>query len=93
MVGESMKQRLITPRALCVVLIWSIAPGLALAYIDPGNGAYMVQALFTIAGAALFYLRHPIRTIRVVKDRLVSRFRRSPHPQDVTLLDEPRLEE
>lgn len=41
-----------------------MAPTVALAYIDPGNGAYMVQALFALVGAALFYLRHPIRSLK-----------------------------
>jgi hypothetical protein len=37
-----------------------------LAYIDPGNGAYMVQVLFTVFAAALFYLRHPIRLVQAL---------------------------
>jgi hypothetical protein len=37
-----------------------------MAYIDPGNGAYMVQALLTLLGAALFYVRHPIRTAKMI---------------------------
>lgn len=50
-------------RLAAVVLVLCMAPAAAMAYIDPGNGAYMVQALFTLVGAALFYLRHPIRTM------------------------------
>jgi hypothetical protein len=46
---------------------------MAMAYIDPGNGAYMVQALFTLLGAALFYIRHPIRTAKLVWNRLMRR--------------------
>lgn len=42
----------------------SLAPTLALAYIDPGNGAYMVQAIFTMLGAAFFYLKHPLRSLQ-----------------------------
>jgi|GEM_PF-6000060 len=61
-----MKKDWMLPRGLAIVALWALAPGIAAAYIDPGNGAYMVQALFTIAGAALFYLRHPIRSIRAV---------------------------
>jgi len=52
-------------RFAAVVLILALAPAAAKAYIDPGNGAYMVQALFTVVGAALFYLRHPLRSIKV----------------------------
>jgi hypothetical protein len=72
------------PRGAIVVLIWAMAPGLALAYIDPGNGAYMVQALFTVVGAALFYLRHPVRSLLTLKERLFSRWTQSQAsaPQD-----------
>jgi hypothetical protein len=59
-----MKRAYVDPRAAAVVLAFAMAPSLAQAYIDPGNGAYMVQALFTLLGAALFYVRHPIRTVK-----------------------------
>lgn len=64
----------------CLVL----APNLAFAYIDPGNGAYMVQALFTLVGAALFYLRHPIRTLKESWHWVLGRFRpqRATHASD-----------
>lgn len=58
-------------RLACVTLILSMAPGLAMAYIDPGSGAYMVQALFAVVGAALFYVRHPIRSIRAFANRFL----------------------
>jgi hypothetical protein len=51
-------------RHIALVAMLGTAPGVAFAYIDPGNGAYMVQALFTLVGAALFYLRHPIHLLR-----------------------------
>jgi len=51
-------------RCTGTILILAMAPTVALAYIDPGNGAYMVQALFALVGAALFYLRHPIRSLK-----------------------------
>ena len=69
-----MKRGLGITRGVLIVAVWASAPGLALAYIDPGNGAYMVQALFTLVGAALFYLRHPIRTLRSLKARLTDRW-------------------
>jgi hypothetical protein len=59
------------------VFILSMAPDAALAYIDPGNGAYMVQALFTLVGAALFYIRHPIRSLRELSRWLFTRFGKS----------------
>lgn len=63
-----MDSRVYSTAGRCTVLvaIFVTAPGVAFAYIDPGNGAYMVQALFTLIGAALFYLRHPIRLLHTV---------------------------
>jgi hypothetical protein len=51
----------------CVTLL-ALAPGLAWSYIDAGNGAYVVQLLFTLAGAASFYIRHPLRFLRAVRN-------------------------
>ncbi len=59
------------PRVLLILLFFSVAPTAAMAYIDPGNGAYMVQALLTLIGAALFYLKHPVRTAKMLWARLV----------------------
>jgi hypothetical protein len=61
-----MKQGSFGLRTAVIVLILSMAPAAAMAYIDPGNGAYMVQALFTLAAAALFYLRHPVRSLKAI---------------------------
>jgi hypothetical protein len=41
-------------RCAAIVLLIGIAPTVAMAYIDPGNGAYMVQVLFTLAGGGNF---------------------------------------
>jgi hypothetical protein len=51
-------------RIALMALILGLAPAAAMAYIDPGSGAYMVQVLFTLAAAAFFYVRHPIRSLR-----------------------------
>jgi hypothetical protein len=51
----------------CVTFL-ALSPGLAWSYIDAGNGAYVVQLLFTLAGAASFYIRHPLRFLRAVRD-------------------------
>jgi hypothetical protein len=56
-----------------IVVFLATAPTLAMAYIDPGNGAYMVQALFTLIGAALFYLRHPVQTAKLLWRKLTGR--------------------
>jgi hypothetical protein len=70
---DLMKRAYVDPRAVGVVLLLAVAPSLAQAYIDPGNGAYMVQALFAMAGAALFYIRHPIRTVKSCWNWLLNR--------------------
>ena len=61
------------------VAIISLTPGLAWSYIDPGNGAYVVQLLFTVAGAALFYIRHPIRFLQAVWNWCFSRDSKGEH--------------
>jgi hypothetical protein len=54
------------PRFAVVVLILATIPTAAMAYIDPGNGAYMVQTLLTVVAAGAFYLRHPIRSLKAI---------------------------
>jgi hypothetical protein len=73
-------------RCAGIVSILVMAPTVALAYIDPGNGAYMVQALFALVGAALFYLRHPIRSLKQLWRWLSSRGRQTPvaRPMDAS---------
>jgi hypothetical protein len=68
-----MLKRFMSPRGLLVLAFLTASPTVAMAYIDPGNGAYMVQALFTLVGAALFYVRHPIRTAKLIWNRLLGR--------------------
>lgn len=41
-----------------------LIPELAHAYVDPGTGAYLVQAFLAIMAAAAFYLRHPIEAVK-----------------------------
>jgi hypothetical protein len=74
-------------RCLGVVVVLAMAPALAQAYIDPGNGAYMVQALFTVIAAGIFYLKHPVRTLKSVGAWLSSLGRKS--QPEVSLSAEP----
>jgi len=67
-------------RGVATVLVLAMAPAAAMAYIDPGNGAYMVQALFALAGAVIFYLRHPIRFLKAGWHSLSSRRKRDGMP-------------
>lgn len=75
-----MHQRLHPVRFVGVVVVLASAPGLAMAYIDPGNGAYMVQVIFTLVGAGAFYIRHPIRSLRAVARWLSDRSTRNKSP-------------
>ena len=71
-------------RLALVAIYLATLPMVANAYIDPGNGAYMLQAIFAIVGAGLFYLRHPIRTLKALFERFSGRGK----PVEVTVDDE-----
>ena len=43
-------------------------PGVAMAYVDPGTGAYLLQLLVTIFGAVIFYISKPAYLFRLIKD-------------------------
>ena len=75
-VGEMryrMKDRFFGLRIAGAVVFFALAPSLAWSYIDPGNGAYVVQLLFTLVGAALFYIRHPVRFFYALRNWLFRR--------------------
>lgn len=46
--------------SICLLLL----PNVAFAYIDPGTGAYFVQMLLALVGAAVFYVTHPAQLIK-----------------------------
>jgi hypothetical protein len=48
-------------------------PSLAFAYIDPGTGAYVVQSLIALFGAAVFYASHPKQLVKRVFGRFFKR--------------------
>ena len=73
-----MRKSSLFPRCAGVLLILVMAPSMAHAYIDPGNGAYMVQALFTLVGAVFFYVRHPIRAFKACWRWILNRGRQGP---------------
>lgn len=41
-------------------------PGVAYAYVDPGTGAYLLQLLIAIFGAAVFYISRPVQLFRLI---------------------------
>lgn len=63
-----MRRRLIWLSAVALCL-----PQTSFAYVDPGTGAYVVQALVALAGATVFYITHPLELLRRVKRRLLKR--------------------
>lgn len=53
-----------------LAVLFCATPSMAFAYIDPGTGAYVVQALFALIVAGLAYVRHPIKALKALLDRL-----------------------
>jgi hypothetical protein len=50
--------------ALLALVVWFIGAGTAHAYIDPGSGAVIWQALLAAFFGALFFLRGFVRRVR-----------------------------
>lgn len=53
-----------------LVVLFCATPSLAYAYIDPGTGAYVVQALFALIVAGLAFIRHPLKSLKALWERL-----------------------
>lgn len=66
-VGTSMNNKLLIG-LLCI----TFSPT-AFAYIDPGSGAYIIQAVIALFGAAAFYLRHPIESIKALIRKILGK--------------------
>lgn len=49
-------------------LVLFLAPATAFAYIDPGTGAMMVQAILALIAAVIFYFRNPSQLWRDLKN-------------------------
>jgi hypothetical protein len=59
-----------TRKLLLLGLLFLYVPQTSFAYIDPGTGAYVVQSIAALIGAAVFYVTHPVEIIRKLKARL-----------------------
>jgi hypothetical protein len=46
---------------------------LCFAYIDPGTGAYLIQALVAILAAVFFAIRHPIELIKSLIKKIMGK--------------------
>jgi hypothetical protein len=78
-------------RCALAMLALMIAPGSAIAYIDPGSGAYMVQVIFMVVAAALFYLRHPVRSLQTLWRWISSRGEQAPSQSQIPTADSDNL--
>jgi len=59
--------------SLLLACLLLLVPLQAHAYVDPGTGAYLVQALLALVGAGAFYLRHPRALIKRLWNKLMRR--------------------
>jgi hypothetical protein len=50
---------------LGVVMIF--LPSVAQAYVDPGTGAYLLQLLIAVFGAAVFYISKPAELLKLIR--------------------------
>jgi hypothetical protein len=62
-------ESLVTRKLIYVSALIFCLPETSFAYVDPGTGAYVVQALVALAGAAVFYVTHPLELLRRIKTR------------------------
>jgi hypothetical protein len=74
--------------ALAAVII-VLLPSQALAYIDPGYGALIVQAALSAALGALFFARHAVRQLLERLGSLIGLRRPRRVPVDAVPSDEP----
>lgn len=51
-------------------------PGTAFAYVDPGTGAYFLQLLIAIFGAAIFYISRPVQLFKLIVDFFVKKIKK-----------------
>jgi hypothetical protein len=42
-------------------------PSVAQAYVDPGTGAYLLQLLIAVFGAAVFYISKPAELLKLIR--------------------------
>ncbi len=58
---------------LITVFLLGMVPTVAYAYVDPGTGAYIVQAIIAVIASGLFFLRNPIRVLKNLWKRITRR--------------------
>lgn len=55
------------------ILILSLSSTNAFAYIDPGAGAYAIQALLALFAAIIFYIRHPLEFFKNILKKFLKK--------------------
>jgi hypothetical protein len=56
-----------------LLILGLVFPSLAFAYIDPGTGAYVVQAVLALFATIAFYISHPRQLAKRVLERFFRR--------------------
>lgn len=62
-----------TRKLVVLCAIFLCVPQTSFAYVDPGTGAYVIQAVAALVGAAVFYVSHPRELIKRIRDRILKR--------------------
>jgi hypothetical protein len=60
---------------LAAILVLSIAPGDAFAYIDPGSGFLLIQGLLALIGGVIVFIKDPVGACKRLWARLFSKSR------------------
>ena len=54
-------------RLLLLLTLWPIS---AFAYIDPGSGMLLVQGLIALVGGIIVFIKNPVKSIKQVFQRI-----------------------
>ena len=49
-----------------LILIFVFFPNISHAYIDPGTGSFIIQAILAVGASIVFYLGYPIRFFKKI---------------------------
>ncbi|MFW9930093.1 MAG: hypothetical protein ACFFD1_11930 [Candidatus Thorarchaeota archaeon] len=60
-----MKKKCLLCSLITILFILTILPGVAFAYIDPGTGSMVLQALAVAVFSSLFFIKKILRSIKL----------------------------
>lgn len=66
------KQDTATLRRAGLLMLLTLTPVSAFAYVDPGSGMLLWQGLLALVGAVIVFARNPVEAVK----RLLARFKR-----------------